>query len=201
MPTNNIRIDEGNGVVLMTAAKAGNTSLKTALRAAGVSPHEHIRKGWNHLTPAEAAACPHPKVAVMRHPIQRVVSTWMQKVMDPAERTVMHRHPGVRVGMPLAEFVALVIATPDDRADGHYRSQHYLRHHAGRYLPDHTVRIEESPDWWGWFKKLSGLNLAPLGRENRSWAPNWWDALTDAQIADLADRYALDFKLGGHDLR
>lgn len=65
-----------------------------------------------------------PVFAVIRNPVDRLISTWANKVWQPhrPDTGLIRRH-GVREGMRLTEFVALVEGRGVDAMDVHIRPQ------------------------------------------------------------------------------
>lgn len=196
--TNNIVVAQ-EGVVLMLACKAANTSLKHALRDAG-----YFKKGEPFLnwTAAQCAESNHRKVAILRHPGERLISTWWGKVYRrDGKSDMLERHaPHIFEGMEFDEFVKVVFRITDRVADPHLRSQCFHRFHRGAYLPKRVFKIEEpSRNWWPELRKfLPRLASEMPVRNARTERPKLADLAGPAERDMITQRYLADFLLGGY---
>ncbi|MEJ7841874.1 MAG: sulfotransferase family protein [Rubrobacter sp.] len=93
----------------------------------------------------------HFKFAFVRNPWDRLVSCYSQKIATEPQIAGMKRPnlnpPGedgrFYPGMPFAEFVEAVHATPDEKANPHFRSQHtVVCDPQGRVMADFVGRFE-----------------------------------------------------------
>jgi hypothetical protein len=95
----------------------------------------------------------HFKFAFVRNPWDRLVSCYSQKIAvvrkDPSQGTNLNPREIPKGekrfyhGMPFAEFVEAVHATPDEEANPHFRSQHVVVcDPEGRVLADFVGRFE-----------------------------------------------------------
>lgn len=197
--TNNLVL-HGPKVVLMTACKAGNTSIKTALHQAGLATHpDGVYFGFEHWTAEEVAIrADYRRVAVLRHPAARLVSTWWHKVQQNGKADLIERH-AIPKGTPWPEFIARVSEIDDWGADQHIRSQCFDRFWRGRYLPEFTIKIE-APDWWTNLRRFVPQLPQGMPRENVSGAPDWREHCSTDDLRRIAIRYHADLWLGGYPL-
>ncbi len=206
--TNNIVIYE-EGVILMCAPKAANTSIKQALHDAGYAAAGAKNRyfGFTHWTAVECALSEYRRVAILRHPGDRLVSTWSAKLQDKlGEREkvdMIERHAGlIHRGISWTVFVDAVLRIPDKRADPHLRSQCFDRFHKGLYLPTTVFKIEAPIDsWWPKLRKFLPKLPSRMPRENVSGQRPTIDQLCSQRDRDsINTRYFADFMLGGYPL-
>lgn len=197
--TNNLVL-HGPKVVLMTACKAGNTSIKTGLHRAGLAESEKgVYFGFEHWTAEEVAArADYRRVAVLRHPAARLVSVWWQKIMQDGKADLCETH-GIPKGTAWPEFIARVSEIEDREADPHIRSQCFDRFWRGRYLPETVLKIE-APDWWARLRRIIPALPEKMPRENASGAPDWREHCSTDDLRRIAIRYHADLWLGGYPL-
>lgn len=120
--------------------KNASTSLRKLLGPRGMTLQELDQAG---------AVTPSWSFAVVRHPERRVVSAWLNKLnpkrLNDGHAHIMDRHPDLRLGMPLEDFVdwlADELARPTP-ADPHWCPQnHFIFDKRGARLADHLVRFE-----------------------------------------------------------
>lgn len=84
------------------------------------------------------------KFAFVRNPWDRLVSCYTDKIVGEGRRALTSpRGSHFYKGMPFDEFVEVVCATPDNKANIHFRSQHRkLCGPEGELLPDFIGRFE-----------------------------------------------------------
>jgi len=201
--TNNIAIHDER-VVLMVAPKAANTSVKLALHEAGyAAPDAKGRyEGFEHWTAAECAFSDYLRVAILRHPGERLVSTWYAKIQGSDQKVdMLKRHADVlHRGMTWSAFVDAVLNIPDSRADPHFRSQCFDRFYRGLYLPKRVFKIEAPAASW-WLKLREFLpKLDPvMPRENVTASRPTLKQLCSQRDRDkINTRFFADFMLGGY---
>lgn len=88
----------------------------------------------------------HLLFAFVRHPLDRLVSCYLQKLSDDgAQGLNRYEFAGQRLrkGMPSAEFARAVCRVPDRLADAHFRSQHLTTHDGRR---GDAVHVQEDQD-------------------------------------------------------
>lgn len=225
-----IVFDGGGGVrpfVYFVVQKAGCSSVKKALAplfgfqgtgaggstevdrvmalhdAFGCSPyqisHQELLRGLR-----EGRFGDHLRFAFVRHPLDRLVSCYLQKLSgEEAQGLSRYRFAGqtLRKGMPFAEFVRAVGRIPDGVADAHFRSQHLTTHDAaGKLLANRVGRFENlARD----FREVSHSLGLPAGLPHlfRSEGRGDYAGFYDAETREMAGRrYARDLALFGYEV-
>lgn len=167
MVWNNFPVPEYK-IVFMLAPKAGNSSIKAALKKGlGLSDApDDLQRGWQYISPCEAQRYDWPKIAVVRNPYDRLVSCWWQK---------MHRHGasqlrkyGFTNGMTFEAFVKQCCKWKDKDVDQHVRSQVYSLKCKGEMVPDVICRCETLNQDWRRIKEMYRLDVPDLERRNPS---------------------------------
>lgn len=130
-----------------------------------------------------------PRIAVIRHPVDRAVSAWRHgtTVNDGS----VFRGPGIRPHMPWAEFVDAICATSDADSNFHYRSQSdeiFVDR-----LPDHMLRVDWLADDWRALSKKLGWPVVEIRQLNKT-VPVKIE-ITNEQRERLSVRYAKDFSI------
>ena len=167
---------ESPRVIFMLTPKAANTSVVQAVGdALGIPGRADLalptvdkaeavrRKSYGWLV-----------VAFVRHPVDRLISCWRDKVSEPGrfhEPFLRKYGTAVRPGMPFGDFAEMVCATPDEEADQHFRSQaHELMIGPEAAFGD-LVRFEDLAQGWNRVCReiaRRGLVLGVLPHANRS---------------------------------
>lgn len=144
----------------------------------------------------------HLLFAFVRHPLDRLVSCYLQKLSDDgAQGLNRHEFAGQRLfkGMPFADFARAVCRVPDRVADAHFRSQYLTTHDGeGRLLADHVGRFEYLARDFGEISRRLGLpaGLPHLFRsDGREDFASYYDAETRRMVEN---RYARDLALFGY---
>lgn len=210
--TNNLAIHDAR-IVLMLACKAGNTSLKQALHDAGYATDDPRGRyfGFEHWTAEECALNDYYRIAILRHPAARLISTWYAKVSKMGRARVigeikvdmLERHSeDIYLDMPLAEFIRAVHSIPDTAADPHIRSQCFDRFYQGLYLPKKVFKLEApTENWWPRLREYLPLLPAKMPHVNISGAPDWREVCSEDDLRLISIRYQADLWLGGYLLR
>lgn len=191
---------EKHGVVYMLIPKAGNSSIKAAIkRDLGLSDApDDIQRGWNYIGPGEIVRdyTDWKAAAFVRNPYARLVSCWWQK---------LHRHGaskltryGFRNGMPFDAFVETCVKWRDKDVDQHVRSQVFGLMHAGRLVPDFIGHCETLDRDWQRFQAWAGLDLPDLERRNASDHTDYRDYYTPRLRALVEQRYGDDIAAFGY---
>jgi len=179
-----------NGLAIYCVPKNANSSIRRAVLAGlGLD----FQQQENHHHPAlrlgPVADYKAFRVAFLRHPLDRLVSCWADKVArrKPGGSAALER-AGFRIGMPFHEFLA---ALPDRRdRDPHTRPQ-------TAFLPsrvDLLGRVETIEDSWSrlralapWLPMLGLWNSSPRRAEWRTYYDRRTQALAESLYAeDLA---------------
>lgn len=196
---------------LMLICKAGNSSIKWAVaEAMGLSGTHRTDLHWPTPNKMDVKRYRdvdgYRAIAVVRHPLARLLSCWQDKVADPARfHAPFRRKYGRRVapGMSFDAWVRFVASIEDGMADQHFRSMAWdLCDHDGVPIPE-VLEIER-PDWWellrGEIRGHCGLDIGPERRVNVSPSgrpaagAGSWEAAYSVELRRLAEaRYAADF--------
>ena len=134
-------------------------------------------------------------VALVRHPLVRLVSCWREKIMTRWMPSL--EEACMRPGMSFAEFLGVVIATPDVIANRHFRSYSDEVIVAGT-KPYITLRVEALDTQWPGVEEFLGWE--PKGIEHRNISDHHELVLTRSQIAAIEFRYQKDFKNFGYSI-
>ena len=149
------------------------------------------------------------KFAFVRNPWDRLVSLYFQKVAG-TEGTYIGpdlNPPGVNGrfyrGMPFAEYVEAVCATPDEAANPHFRSQHLVvcPRNDGEVLADFVGRFENlAPDFSHVAERIGAPDLElPHRLRSRDREKQPYSDFYDARLRDLAgERFRQDIETFGY---
>jgi hypothetical protein len=109
----------------------------------------------------------------VRHPIDRAVSAWRDKVGNPEQKNVLRKN-GIKPGDSFEYFVKVISLWPKQALDAHVIPQSTILHYA-KDAPINIFRFENLNTQWNIIareiERRSGLKAAPLGRINASNAP------------------------------
>lgn len=143
------------------------------------------------------------KVGFVRHPLDRLVSCYRSKIAFNDHRPF--QADGAHQDMTFDEFCQLVAATPDERANRHFLSQHrFLCDRDGGLVVDMLGRFERLAEDWGQVQArvqaFSGARLADLPRANQTaGAEEAWPASYTPELrARMAERYRTDLQRFGY---
>lgn len=207
-------IDHTHRVIYVENAKVACTAIKQVLFPAvnyaslGQAAFHQLLRGKASLSmPAEAQD--YLVFSVFRHPAQRLVSCYRDKVMRNAaeeersiferrfHRTLFKQFGGIDIldpGLDFQSFAKAVARMPDRLSDRHFASQAKL-YQAVTQAPRHFVaRIENLAGDWAKLQDMTGLPSLP--RSNAGKAADGADiAIGNEARAAIARRYAEDFTL------
>lgn len=205
MPDPNNVLLERQRLAVQVIPKAANTAIKGALaRALGLlAPNPNAPGVFDYGSRADVMGLGADwlVVTVVRHPLDRLVSCWADKVAyAPKVRPHLSRN-GARPGMPFQAFAAVACATPDGEADQHFRAQAHDIGSLHETRADLIMRLEDGAEGWGHIqeavRKHCGLRLPPLGQENSS-ERGAWDMYYSGILEACVERYRDDFALGDY---
>lgn len=151
----------------------------------------------------------HFKFAFVRNPWDRLVSCYSQKIATVPQNPKFKRPnlnpPGEErfySGMPFAEFVEAVHATPDEKANPHFRSQHtVVCDPQGQIMADFVGRFENLRDDFARVAEkigVPGLDL-PHRLKSKSRKSRHYKDFYDERLKRLvAERYETDIETFGY---
>ena len=194
--------------------KAANTAIKVALSQAmgfaKASPAEVTRHAyWRSVDPknifvvsprefASARYNDYFCFGVVRHPFDRVVSCYKNKILRNTHLRKGFRQDGFTDKMTLDAFITAVSRTRDRTCNVHIRSQTAMLTHRGRLLPRIVIKLEELEP--GWHKIVTevrqhcGVELPRLGTMNATASVSQDVRLSQEHERLLQARYAKDFE-------
>jgi len=204
---NNIILPEYK-LAIMCVPKNANTALKWSLirtfdLSANDKPHspdlfqyvskEYIldQKSWM-------------KFAVIRHPVNRVVSCWKEKVTNREELfSGFKKHKGIKLNQSFEQFVDIICKIPDKKADLHFRSQYWHLFADDTFVPNFWADIKKLSQRWNEIKDrikdFCGLELSDLTWENTTDYIKEWPNIDSETLNKIKERYYLDFERLGYD--
>lgn len=211
----NTFISQRHGCVYLGNPKVASSSVKwVLLQGEGAAPddkgaardggiHRLARKTLTRRPGAAARALLDAgllRFCIVRHPVERLVSAWHNKLSRPEYRAGVIAALGESDDRPvsLEEFVDHVAAQPDPERDPHWRSQ------TGLLFPkliayDHVLRLETLDDDWKKLAAACGLpaRLPRLNarRTSRPEAPP-----SEAMRRRIAGIYPEDMENFGYDV-
>ena len=143
----------------------------------------------------------------VRDPYARLVSCYRHKIARPYQQGkkvspifwVYGRK--FSLGMEFPAFVRAVAATPDERAEKHFRSQTAFLFREGQPIVDFIGRLERFEEDWA--EVCRRTRLQPVARAyNVTGAPVRLEEWYDEHLLRLVNRrYAADFSLLGYPTR
>ena len=192
---------EQGGVAFTCIGKAANSSIKAAVlnTMGGVDPEVSVHFDDRIYYVANGYLVhqkDYPVVAFVRHPVDRLVSFWKDKIAY--REHCKFEHLGFRPGMSFDAAVDVVVRLDDDLHESHISSQVSLLSHRGYVVPNRVYRFEELNDRWSEVQALAQrVPLCDLPHFNRSTkVPS--PAVSDQTLAAIQERYAQDFKVFGY---
>lgn len=156
-----------------------------------------------HLSHCEirARARGAPVFAFVRHPLARLHSAWVNKVVDAerkGERNILACH-GICFGMSFEDFVERVCGLPDSRSDRHLRSQAWFLHDEQGLIPTFIGKMEHFPADWQRLREIIPI-LGAVGHANKAaFGVDYASHYTASMIDKVAHRYEADFRLFGYE--
>lgn len=210
MDPNNIVLPDQK-IAFILPCKVANTSIKVALAEAlkqpvsmaldGPAPYIHDEDTWGGIaTKFEIHRLPKEdgwlKIGFIRHPVERLISCWQDKVMGPNAFPAFSVFSQLEYQMSCLDFAKAVAQIPDDRADQHFRSQVWDLCAGSELIPDLVLSVD-SADWWKtlrlWLRRHADLDIGAARHEQVS-EPR--QVKEKHRIADaVKGRYLLDHLL------
>lgn len=169
-----------DGVVVSVPRKCGFNSVKQALKAQG---------GFEYIESPEGLNGDVLRVAVVRHPVDRLVSCWRDKVWKRWMPSL--KVHGIQPKMSFSDFADIVLATPDAESNCHFVSYAPEVVDLG---PDVVIRTESLSEEWSFLEREMSWNAAGIERFNATGGrPEV--TVSEAQRHAILGRYADDLDL------
>jgi hypothetical protein len=163
-PGKNIIVLNEYPIAYVRNPKVANSSIKLALArlAAGSDPDKKMRGTtkdlyWRKNKRAAMVGLHQFRkdykgyfcFSFVRNPFDRLVACYNNKVVENTRVSTAMGTAGIRLGMPFADFVDIVCATPDPDSDVHLRSQAFIMVDSkDRVFPDFIGYLERiKADW------------------------------------------------------
>jgi hypothetical protein len=199
-----ILVDDHRRQAFVAVPKAGSTSVLLAWeRLLGLDPSPVHWRRWPRCE-SRAWLAAHPEYhrwAVIRHPCDRLVSLWLDKIDRPglARRADLIANPQLAagIGLPLdafVRFIARYIPLNRPETDRHLQTQRWHLAHRGRLAVDKVFRLNRLSEAWPSLQARFGF--AELPRENVQPDRGSWQDYMDYKTESLVRKlYAEDFTL------
>jgi hypothetical protein len=176
----------GLNYIFMLPRKCASNSIKAALE---IMTGETFDNRRDYLTRGEVVKSELMRIAVVRHPVDRLISCWRHSIWKNAAR-FMTDAPKMRDQMPWEEFVEIVLDTPDEASNRHFRS--YSDELMLDRPPDRVLHVEDLDAEWAALSLERGWTLVPLGHYNFTNRDQPEADVTQDQLDHLALRYMAD---------
>lgn len=157
------------------------------------------RRCSEHMSLAQARATlgDVPVFAFVRHPLARLHSAWMDKIVEAeraGERNILRCH-GMHFGMSFEAFVERVCTLRDEQIDRHLRSQAWFLADGRGLVPGFVGHLEHFADDWVRLRALIPA-LGEISHINRAaFGMNHAEHYTPRMLALAVKRYEADFRL------
>ena len=142
-----------------------------------------------------------PVFAFVRHPLARLHSAWVNKIVDAerkGERNILACH-GIHFGTSFEDFVDRVCDLPDRRIDRHLRAQVWFLHDEQGLIPTFVGKMECFPDDWQRLRETIPV-LGEVGHANKAaFGADYVSHYTPRMIDKVVQRYEADFRLFGYE--
>ena len=211
MPDPNNFILVNRGLTFMLIPKVANTSIKMSfLKACGLDvcyPQlNHVvasavanRHVFRIATGNEISKSQDLKIAFVRHPLDRIVSCYKDKVVRRTHQAF--ERIGINHGISFEAFINIIKDIPDDKADQHFRSQYHDLYYNDNLIPDYVGKFETLNADWKKVQKLvsdrCNTELPDLPHVNKTPV---MDIDIPLYLADrIKRRYANDYEAFGYD--
>jgi hypothetical protein len=151
------------------------------------------------------------RFAVVRDPLERLVSCYQEKIVQTKERGKRLRYGFERynrllrrelfsLDMSLEDFIRAVTKIPDAFSDEHFRSQHMFLPRNPKQNVDFFIRLEELDARLAEFTQEAGAPVWPVRIVNKSRAQNEIPLISPGCLTAFKKRYAKDYELTGYQM-
>lgn len=137
----------------------------------------------------------------VRNPVTRLYSCYLDKVVAARKKgRISPLQPfGVSADMSFDDFAECIADIPDSRSEKHFRSQHHLFWHGGRWLVSYVGRFESLDQEWSVLAKRFGLDISPKRRRSSGAGIELHQLPLGARSARrVTERYRRDIELFGY---
>jgi hypothetical protein len=151
------------------------------------------------------------RFAIVRDPLERVVSCYQEKIVQTKERGKRLRYGFERynrllrrelfsLDMSLEDFIYTVTKIPDVFSDEHFRSQYMFLPRQPEHNVDFLIRLEEMDARLVELTQIAGAPVWPIRVVNKSRAQNEIPPISPVCLAAFKKRYAKDYQLTGYQI-
>lgn len=171
---NFIAVDHELELAFFGVAKCGHTAVKRALLLSRGVDDENVHnwKHFDYVTPeawisTTGKARDYPSFTFVRHPLGRLASCYLDKVVWRTSRGDPFRpfgQFGIAPDCSFERFVAIVSEVPDEEADEHFQSMSARLYDdaTGFVLPREILRHETMAIDWERVRSFAARELVPL---------------------------------------
>jgi len=190
-------VNEEAGYLYVNIAKAGCTSVKTAIaRQAGVAFNDvQWGRPWHQPITFARLRDDLFRFSIVRHPAARLVSCWSDWCCEPypPKDNLERNHDLARLGgCSFAAFLDYAFSLPWERHNPHFGPQWPRLHVAGRLVVDEIVKLENIERQWPSIQNRTGLGALPHIRSSEH--EDWPMYFTTSQLRDVREMFAMDFE-------
>jgi hypothetical protein len=157
-------VSRRGGFLYLPVTKAANTSIKHAIAEydnGGNLPSDfviHEYGAMHAIAWDESYDFDGFKFSVVRHPFDRMVSCYRNKVLRSRLHSSLEGFGCFISEMPFLDFLRAVADIPDEEADIHFASQSFFLHGTRGCRVDKIVKMEELSESWSEIVVATGLD-------------------------------------------
>lgn len=141
------------------------------------------------------------RFCLVRNPWDRLVSCWKQKI-DGATGNVSESladDERFRAGMSFSEFAAVVAETPDEKANGHFRSQHtFIADETGETAVHYVGKMENLDQAMEYVCEKTNIPMQDVPHLLKRDGKPYSEYYTSATRELISARYSRDIALLGY---
>lgn len=190
---------EQKKIAYIPIPKIAHTSIKRVI--ANIPEEENIRVhqlSFNSLPLNEFDGREYYTFSFVRNPLIRLISLYERNVNEEYPQHLFHLYGNTfKHKMSFTDFVTEVCKIPDNRADKHFKSQHWFLEHEGKLKPNFIGRFENMEQ--DWQEIDNRLHLGPLQKHNASPHLNTSRYYTPDTFEMTYQRYKKDIELFGYE--
>jgi hypothetical protein len=166
-----------------------------------IEAKDNATKLFKHIHEVRSVCPEHFVFTFVRHPLARLQSCYIQKLLDATEANASDRFSiyGIDRNTTFERFVEIIAKVPDKHADRHFRSQHLLVNDGDRTICDFVGKFENLHNDWRQLQERFGFPDLPHRNKSRQ-----RDSSVTAPSANIkrliAQRYARDLDIFNYQL-